>query len=72
MRDKKGNYEKFESNSPPMGVVPQKDKSVYQINKIKLNENRFYAFTDGLSESENKNGSTIPFLIVDVTSPPAK
>ncbi len=28
-------------------------------NKIKLNGNRFYAFTDGLSESENENGQEI-------------
>ena len=42
-----------------MGVVSQKDKSVYEINKIKLNGHRFYAFTDGLSESENENGQEI-------------
>ena len=42
-----------------MGVVPQKNKSVYQINKTKLNGHRFYAFTDGLSESENENGQEI-------------
>ena len=30
-----------------------------KINKIKLNGSRFYAFTDGLSESINNNGEEI-------------
>jgi Amt family ammonium transporter len=59
IRNEKGVYEKFESNSPPMGVIPQKDKSVYPIHKTKLNGHRFYAFTDGLSESENNKGEEI-------------
>ena len=59
IRDEKGAYEKFESNSPPMGVILQKDKSAYPIHKTKLNGHRFYAFTDGLSESENNNGEEI-------------
>ena len=29
------------------------------VNKSKLNGHRFYAFTDGLSESENENGQEI-------------
>tara|TARA_Y100000768_G_C23644098_1_gene525448 strand:- start:204 stop:659 length:456 start_codon:yes stop_codon:yes gene_type:complete len=59
LRNEKGEYKQFESNSPPMGVVPQKNKSIYYINKTKLNGHRFYAFTDGLSESENENGEEI-------------
>ncbi|MDC3175429.1 SpoIIE family protein phosphatase [Candidatus Pelagibacter sp.] len=59
IRDEKGNYQKFESKSPPMGVISQKNKSVYSINKIKLNGHRFYAFTDGLSESETEQGEEI-------------
>ena len=59
IRNENGEYKQFESNSPPMGVVSQKDKSVYEINRIKLNGHRFYAFTDGLSESENENGQEI-------------
>ena len=59
IRNENGEYKQIESNSPPMGVVSQKDKSVYEINKIKLNGHRFYAFTDGLSESENENGQEI-------------
>ena len=35
------------------------DKSIYNINKMKLNGSRFYAFTDGLSESLNKEGKEI-------------
>ena len=31
----------------------QKNKSVYNLHKEKLNNNRFYCFTDGLSESMN-------------------
>ena len=42
-----------------MGVIPQKDKSVYPTHKTKLNGHRFYAFTDGLSESENNKGEEI-------------
>jgi Amt family ammonium transporter len=59
IRNEKGVYEKFESNSPPMGVIPQKDKSVYPIHKTKLNGIGFTRFTDGLSESENNKGEEI-------------
>ena len=59
IRDEKGNYQKFESKSPPMGVISQKNKSVYSTNKMKLNGHRFYAFTDGLSESETEQGEEI-------------
>ncbi len=59
IRSNSGNYEQFESNSPPMGVILQKDKSVYNINKVKLENNRFFAFTDGLSESLNISGEEI-------------
>ena len=40
-------------------MIKQKDKSIYNINKMKLNGSRFYAFTDGLSESLNKDGKEI-------------
>ena len=42
-----------------MGVVPQKDKSIYKINKLKLNDNKFFVFTDGLSESLDNKGNEI-------------
>ena len=59
IRSSSGNYEQFQSNSPPMGVILQKDKSVYKTHKVKLENNRFYAFTDGLSESLNSSGEEI-------------
>ena len=59
LRDEKGKYSQFESSAPPLGVIKQKDKSVYIINKTKLNGSRFYAFTDGLSESLNDKGEEI-------------
>ncbi len=59
IRDNKGNFEEFESKSPPLGVIKQKDKDVYNIHKMKLNGSRFYAFTDGLSESLNDKGQEI-------------
>ncbi len=59
IRSSSGNYEQYESNSPPMGVILQKDKSVYKTHKVKLDNNRFYAFTDGLSESLNSSGEEI-------------
>ncbi len=59
VRDDKGKYEQFESSAPPLGVIKQKDKNVYNINKMKLNGSRFYAFTDGLSESLNDKGDEI-------------
>ncbi len=59
IRSSSGNYEKFESSSPPMGVILQKDKSVYKTHKVKLENRRFYAFTDGLSESLNSSGEEI-------------
>ena len=59
IRDLNGNFNEFESKSPPLGVIRQKNKSDYFINKEKLNGYRFYAFTDGLSESLNKNKEEI-------------
>lgn len=59
IRDNAGNYQKYESNSPPLGVVNQKEKLVYKINKKQLNDHRFYAFTDGLSESFDNKGEEI-------------
>ena len=59
VRDDNGKYEQFESSAPPLGVIKQKDKNIYNINKMKLNGSRFYAFTDGLSESLNDKGQEI-------------
>ncbi len=59
VRDKNGNFQEFESKSPPLGVIIQKTKSNYFVNKINLNSNRLYAFTDGLSESLDKNNQEI-------------
>ena len=55
IRDLNGNFSEFESKSPPLGVIRQNNKSNYFIDEKKLNGHRFYAFTDGLSESLNKN-----------------
>ena len=54
-----GEYQNFESDAPPMGVIPQKDKSIYKTHKLKLNGNKFYVFTDGLSESLDNEGNEI-------------
>jgi len=59
IRDNNGNYEKFESNSPPLGVIYQKDKSAYKTHIKKIDNHRFYTFTDGLSESFNEKGEEI-------------
>ncbi len=59
LRNGQGKYDQFESLAPPLGVIKQKDKSVYNIQKTKLNGSRFYAFTDGLSESLNDKGEEI-------------
>ena len=45
IRSINGDYQQFESNSPPMGVIRQNDKSVYTVHKIKLDDKRFFAFT---------------------------
>ena len=42
-----------------LGVIKQGTKSNYFINKSKLNGQRFYAFTDGLSESLDKQNNEI-------------
>ena len=59
IRKNNGEYDQIESSAPPLGVIRQKDKSVYNIHKMKLNGSRFYAFTDGLSESLNDKGEEI-------------
>ena len=56
IRDNNGEYQNFESEAPPMGVILQKNKSIYKINKQVLNGKKFYVFTDGLSESLNTEG----------------
>ena len=42
-----------------MGVIYQKDKSAYKTHLKKLDNHRFYTFTDGLSESFNEKGEEI-------------
>jgi len=59
IRNTKGNFEEFESMSPPLGVIFQNNKSVYQVDKKNIKGHRFYSFTDGLSESLNKNNEEI-------------
>ncbi len=59
IRDSLGKYSQVDSTAPPLGVIKHKDKNIYKINKIKLNGSRFYAFTDGLSESFNEEGNEI-------------
>ena len=59
IRNEQGEYQNFDSDAPPMGVISQKDKSIYKINKQVLNGNKFYVFTDGLSESLDKEGKEI-------------
>ena len=59
IRKNNGEYDQIESLAPPLGVIRQKDKGVYNIHKMKLNGSRFYAFTDGLSESLNDKGEEI-------------
>jgi len=59
IRNDDGKYNQVESLAPPLGVIKQKDKSVYNVHKMKLNGSRFYAFTDGLSESLNNKGEEI-------------
>ncbi len=59
IRDQKGVFEEYESKSPPLGIIKQGSKSNYFVNKYKLNGRRFYAFTDGMSESLDKNNNEI-------------
>ena len=59
IRDNEGNYQQFESNSPPLGVIYQKEKSAYKTNIEQLSNCRFYTFTDGLSESFDNKGEEI-------------
>jgi len=59
IRNEQGEYQNFDSDAPPMGVIFQKDKSIYKINKQVLNGNKFYVFTDGLSESLDEKGKEI-------------
>ena len=59
IRNQQGEYQNFNSDAPPMGVISQKDKSIYKINKQVLNGNKFYVFTDGLSESLDVEGKEI-------------
>ena len=41
------------------GLFTKKNKSIYKINKQVLNGNKFYVFTDGLSESLDVEGKEI-------------
>ena len=59
IRDTKGNFKEIKSDAPPLGVILQKNKSVYKIKKEKLNDSRFFTFTDGLSESLNEKKEEI-------------
>ena len=59
VRSYDGNYSEFASSSTPLGVIKHKDKNVYKLEKTNLSSSRFYIFTDGLSESLDKNGEEI-------------
>ena len=59
IRTQDGKYSEYISSSTPLGVIKHKDKSVYKLEKTKLSSSRFYVFTDGLSESLDKNGDEI-------------
>ena len=59
IRTHDGKYSEYISSSTPLGVIKHKDKSVYKLEKTKLSSSRFYIFTDGLSESLDKNGDEI-------------
>ena len=59
IRTQDGKYSEYTSSSTPLGVIKHKDKSVYKLERNKLNSSRFYIFTDGLSESLDKNGDEI-------------
>ncbi len=59
IRSPDGKYSEFASSSTPLGVIKHKDKTVYQLEKTSLSSSRFYIFTDGLSESLDKNGEEI-------------
>ena len=59
IRDQTGKFEEYESKAPPLGVILQKNKSIYMTNKKKLNGKRFYVFTDGLSESLDENNKEL-------------
>ena len=59
IRTHDGKYSEYTSSSTPLGVIKHKDKSVYKLERNKLNSSRFYIFTDGVSESLDKNGDEI-------------
>ena len=59
IRTHDGKYSEYISSSTPLGVIKHKDKSVYKLERTKLSSSRFYIFTDGLSESLDKNGDEI-------------
>ncbi len=59
VRSMDGNYSEFASSSTPLRVIKHKDKNVYKLEKTNLSSSRFYIFTDGLSESLDKNGEEI-------------
>ena len=50
-------FQEFSSSTIPLGVSKHKDKSIYDLEKFKLNKGRIYCFTDGFSEcvDEDKN-----------------
>ena len=59
IRTHDGKYSEYTSSSTPLGVIKHKDKSDYKLERTKLSSSRFYIFTDGLSESLDKNGDEI-------------
>ena len=59
IRTHDGKYSEYTSSSTPLGVIKHKDKSVYKLERTKLSSSRFFIFTDGLSESLDKNGDEI-------------
>jgi Amt family ammonium transporter len=57
--EKNGKIKDYPSSCPPLGIIKQKNIKIYKVEKINLNQGRFYCFTDGFSESLNENNEEI-------------
>jgi len=59
IRDKKGSFEEYDESSIPVGIMRHEDNKVFTEITQDLTDKRFFIYTDGISEAEDKFGDEI-------------
>ncbi len=59
IRDQQGQFKEYTESGLPVGVMKQKNASVFVETSLQLKDKRFFVFTDGITESINHKGEEL-------------